>query len=136
MRAVFDTNVLVSALTFEQSTPARAFFTALQSDEVLLSACLFDPLRGSPYSGKLFLVGSLVALMDLKSFEFTSEPHFCKFFLYPPMVMWGTPLSVLRLHNGFKPLKILLPLWVKTALFNASDHICLSAIWLMQHLDI
>ncbi len=40
MRVVFDTNVLVSALLFEQSTPGRAFFAALEQGEVLLSAQL------------------------------------------------------------------------------------------------
>ena len=40
MRAVFDTNVLVSALLFEQSTPAQAFFAVLQDGEVLISAAL------------------------------------------------------------------------------------------------
>ena len=44
MRAVFDTNVLVSALMFEQSTPARAFFAALQGGEVLLSAALANEI--------------------------------------------------------------------------------------------
>lgn len=37
-RCVFDTNVLVSALLFEQSRPARAFFIALRNGKVLLSA--------------------------------------------------------------------------------------------------
>ena len=37
-RCVFDTNVLVSALLFDQSTPARAFFAALHAGEVLVSA--------------------------------------------------------------------------------------------------
>ena len=44
MRAVFDTNVLVSALMFEQSTPARAFFAALQGGEVLLSTPLANEI--------------------------------------------------------------------------------------------
>jgi uncharacterized protein len=44
MRAVFDTNVLVSALMFEQSTPARAFFAALQGGEILLSAALANEI--------------------------------------------------------------------------------------------
>ena len=34
-RCVFDTNVLVSALLFDESTPARAFFAALRQGEVL-----------------------------------------------------------------------------------------------------
>ena len=37
-RCVFDTNVLVSALLFDTSKPAQAFFTALRDGEVLLSA--------------------------------------------------------------------------------------------------
>jgi putative PIN family toxin of toxin-antitoxin system len=40
MRLVFDTNVLISALLFEQSTPGRAFFTTLEQGEILLSAQL------------------------------------------------------------------------------------------------
>jgi len=44
MRVVFDTNVLVSALLFEQSTPARAFFAALQGGEVLLSTPLANEI--------------------------------------------------------------------------------------------
>jgi putative PIN family toxin of toxin-antitoxin system len=37
-RCVFDTNVLVSALLFDQSQPAQAFFAALHAGEVLVSA--------------------------------------------------------------------------------------------------
>lgn len=37
-RCVFDTNVLVSALLFDQSTPAQAFFAALHAGEALVSA--------------------------------------------------------------------------------------------------
>jgi predicted nucleic acid-binding protein len=37
-RCVFDTNVLVSALLFNQSTPAQAFFAALHAGEILVSA--------------------------------------------------------------------------------------------------
>jgi putative PIN family toxin of toxin-antitoxin system len=44
MRVVFDTNVLVSALLLEQSTPARAFFAALQGGEVLLSTPLANEI--------------------------------------------------------------------------------------------
>jgi putative PIN family toxin of toxin-antitoxin system len=35
---VFDTNVLVSALLFDRSTPAQAFFVALNVGEILVSA--------------------------------------------------------------------------------------------------
>lgn len=37
MRLVFDTNVIVSALLFEESTPGKAFFRALSQGEVLTS---------------------------------------------------------------------------------------------------
>ncbi|CAA9424294.1 hypothetical protein AVDCRST_MAG82-1661 [uncultured Rubrobacteraceae bacterium] len=37
-RCVFDTNVLVSALLFDESTPAQAFFAALRTGKVLVSA--------------------------------------------------------------------------------------------------
>ena len=36
-RYVFDTNVLVSALIFENSKPSRAFRYALQNGQILLS---------------------------------------------------------------------------------------------------
>lgn len=36
-RYVFDTNVLVSALLFEQSKPGQAFYAALDRGEILLS---------------------------------------------------------------------------------------------------
>ena len=45
MRAVFDTNVLVSALLFEQSVPTQAFFAALKQGEVLLSAPLANEIN-------------------------------------------------------------------------------------------
>ncbi len=41
-RYVFDTNVIVSALLFKDSTPARAFFAALDREKILLS---LPPLR-------------------------------------------------------------------------------------------
>ena len=37
-RCVFDTNVLVSALLFDTSKPAQAFFAVLRNGEVILSA--------------------------------------------------------------------------------------------------
>lgn len=37
-RCVFDTNVLVSALLFDTGNPAQAFFAALRTGKVLLSA--------------------------------------------------------------------------------------------------
>ena len=36
-RYVFDTNVIVSALLFEQSKPAQAFYAALDRGDILLS---------------------------------------------------------------------------------------------------
>ena len=45
MRFVFDTNVLVSALLFEQSKPAQAFYSALQQEEILLSADLVNEIH-------------------------------------------------------------------------------------------
>ncbi|MGC1376494.1 MAG: putative toxin-antitoxin system toxin component, PIN family [Anaerolineales bacterium] len=45
MRAVFDTNALVSALLFELSVPAQAFFTAMDTGEILLSATLVNEVN-------------------------------------------------------------------------------------------
>jgi uncharacterized protein len=45
-RCVFDTNVLVSALLFDQSTPAQAFFAALHTGEIILSADVVAELNG------------------------------------------------------------------------------------------
>jgi putative PIN family toxin of toxin-antitoxin system len=44
LRAVFDTNTLVSALLFDGSVPARAFFGALHQGEILLSRATFQEL--------------------------------------------------------------------------------------------
>jgi len=44
MRFVFDTNVIVSALLFEQSRPAQAFFGALYREEILLSTDLVNEI--------------------------------------------------------------------------------------------
>ncbi|MCI0552948.1 MAG: putative toxin-antitoxin system toxin component, PIN family [Anaerolineae bacterium] len=52
MRFVFDTNVLISALLFEQSTPAQAFFAALKQGDVLLSAPLADEINRILYQTK------------------------------------------------------------------------------------
>jgi putative PIN family toxin of toxin-antitoxin system len=41
----FDTNVVVSALLFSRSKPARAFFTALDEGEVLVSADVVKELN-------------------------------------------------------------------------------------------
>jgi len=45
MRVVFDTNVLISALLFEHSTPAQAFFLALSKGEVLISTALVTEIH-------------------------------------------------------------------------------------------
>ena len=52
MRVVFDTNVLVSALLFENSTPAQAFFAALKHGKVLLSAPLAEEINRIIYRPK------------------------------------------------------------------------------------
>lgn len=44
-RYVFDTNVVISALLFGQSKPARAFFGALDKGEVLISADVIKELN-------------------------------------------------------------------------------------------
>ena len=43
-RYVFDINVIVSALLFNQSVPGRAFFRALEAGTLLLSAQLVEQL--------------------------------------------------------------------------------------------
>jgi putative PIN family toxin of toxin-antitoxin system len=45
MRVVFDTNTLISALLFEQSTPAQALVYASRQGEILLSASLANELN-------------------------------------------------------------------------------------------
>jgi len=52
VRVVFDTNVLVSALLFETSTPAQAFFAALKHGEILLSAPLAEEINRIIYRPK------------------------------------------------------------------------------------
>ncbi|HUE97943.1 MAG TPA: putative toxin-antitoxin system toxin component, PIN family [Anaerolineales bacterium] len=52
MRAVFDTNVLISALLFEHSTPAQAFFTALNRGEILLCAPLAEEINRKVHQPK------------------------------------------------------------------------------------
>jgi putative PIN family toxin of toxin-antitoxin system len=52
VRAVFDTNVLVSALLFEESTPAQAFFAALKNGEILLSVPLAEEVNRILYQPK------------------------------------------------------------------------------------
>jgi predicted nucleic acid-binding protein len=44
LRVVFDNNALVSALLFDQSVPARAFFAALDQGIILLSQATFTEL--------------------------------------------------------------------------------------------
>jgi len=43
-RYVFDTNVIISALLFEQSKPAQAFHAALEHGEILLSLPILKEL--------------------------------------------------------------------------------------------
>ena len=45
-RCVYDTNVLVSPLLFDRSTPAQAFFAALHTGEIILSADVIAELDG------------------------------------------------------------------------------------------
>jgi uncharacterized protein len=45
-RYVFDTSATVSALLFEHSTPADAFYAAIERGELLLSAETFSELCG------------------------------------------------------------------------------------------
>ena len=44
-RYVFDTNVIVSALLFEQSKPAQAFYAALDRGDILLSQPVLKELN-------------------------------------------------------------------------------------------
>lgn len=52
MRAVFDTNVLVSALLFEHSTPAQALFFTIAKGELLISNALIDEISRIVYRPK------------------------------------------------------------------------------------
>ena len=52
MRAVFDTNVLVSALLFENSTPAQPFFSVVANGEILLSIALVNEIHRILYRSK------------------------------------------------------------------------------------
>ena len=52
MRAVFDTNVLVSALLFEHSTPARAIFSAVAKGKILFSIALVNEVHSILYRPK------------------------------------------------------------------------------------
>ena len=45
VRYVFDTNVIISALLFENSKPAQAFQSALANGEILLSLDLLEELN-------------------------------------------------------------------------------------------
>jgi uncharacterized protein len=45
-RCDFDTNVLVSALLCDQSTPAQVFFAALHAGEIIVSADVVAELNG------------------------------------------------------------------------------------------
>ncbi len=52
MRFVFDTNVLVSALLFEDSKPAQTLFFALEHGEILLSTDLVNEIHEVIYRRK------------------------------------------------------------------------------------
>ncbi len=52
MRFVFDTNVLVSALLFEESKPAQSFYSALHNGEILLSTDLINEIHEVIYRSK------------------------------------------------------------------------------------
>jgi putative PIN family toxin of toxin-antitoxin system len=52
-RYVFDTNVMVSALLFDQSKPARAFKSALDRGSILLSHSVLQELSEVLGRGKL-----------------------------------------------------------------------------------
>jgi len=52
MRVVFDTNVLISALLFEDSTPGQAFFFAVVQGEVLISTALVTEIHRVVYRSK------------------------------------------------------------------------------------
>lgn len=52
MRVVFDTNILVSALLFENSIPAQVFFLALNKGEILISTALTNELHEVIYRPK------------------------------------------------------------------------------------
>lgn len=45
MRVVFDTNVLVSALLFEDSLPAQALFFAAREGEIIISSALVQEVQ-------------------------------------------------------------------------------------------
>src|ERR1051325_10503906 len=45
LRCVFDVNVIVSALLFEESVPGRAFFLALKTGEIVISHDTFTELN-------------------------------------------------------------------------------------------
>jgi len=86
MRAVFDTNVLVSALMFEQSTPARAFFAAIQGGEVLLSTALANEISSilhrrkfDPYFSEEQRESFLIALVQSSTLvEVTETIRACR----------------------------------------------------------
>lgn len=52
MRFVFDTNVLVSALLFEDSKPAKSFYSALRHGEILFSTDLLNEIHEVIYRSK------------------------------------------------------------------------------------
>ncbi len=53
MHFVFDTNALVSALLFENSVPAQAFFTARRIGEILISDALVAEISDELHRKKI-----------------------------------------------------------------------------------
>lgn len=86
MRAVFDTNVLVSALLSEHSIPAQAFFAALRQGEVLVSAPLTNEINRILHLKKFerYFTGEqretfLIALVQSTTLvEITETIHVCR----------------------------------------------------------
>ncbi|MFC1867616.1 putative toxin-antitoxin system toxin component, PIN family [Thermodesulfobacteriota bacterium] len=93
VRYVFDTNVIISALLFEQSKPAQAFCAALDRGEILLSRPVLKELnevlareKFNPYLHIEERVSFIVALLresiliDIKeSIEVCRDPKDDKF---------------------------------------------------------
>jgi uncharacterized protein len=85
-RPVFDNNVVVSALLFEQSVPAQAFYAALDHGEILVSQATFAELSDVLGRKKFdryvtreereqFLV---MLLREATVVEITEEVHVCR----------------------------------------------------------
>jgi len=85
-RCVFDTNVTVSALLFERSTPAEAFFSVLDEGEVLISHDTLTELKDVISRKKFDSYLSredrdrFLAMLVLKAtaIDITEEIHACR----------------------------------------------------------